>query len=424
MEMENAQQQVNSEGSLHQNPPSGNPIANQKGNLLLIIGVVVLVLVVGVDAYYLGVNKDKSSTNVNNQQVAPSINPTQTSLNPATNIYKNIDKITYLKDGDIFVFDLKTNQEKKLTNYGYNTSPVLSPDNYKIAYLSIPEAVVKSGKVQKFPGSGLFDQPISYEREYNVWIINTDGTNPIQVTKNTKKRKSIGWSADSNKISFEEDGQIIEYDLVSKKSLPLGEGTNPIYSPKGNGRAYVSDNEKTLQVSNNKGGQAYTHWQSINDLDWSDKDKIFFTSVSKTNGPTIEWKFSVWVYPMDGKPHQITQEKDGIHSPSVSPNESYIAVSQGSGYADAGNMDLSFVLLKMNNDLTIAKQLKLEKFKGPDFFEKEKQYMFPSDTPIWLNDKEVLVMLDELGVRVQPNPIGIYKLNVETLTAERLLELQ
>lgn len=76
----------------------------------------------------------------------------------------------------------------------------------------------------------------------------------------------------------------------------------------------------------------------------------------------------------------------------------------------------------MNDELIISKQLKLKEFKGPDFFEKEKQFMFPSSTPMWFNDKEILVALDEL-LDPQPNPRGIYKLNVETLTAERLIAL-
>lgn len=51
--MENTQQQVSQEGNLNQNPTSANPIANQKGNVLLIIGVVVLVLVIGAGGYFL-----------------------------------------------------------------------------------------------------------------------------------------------------------------------------------------------------------------------------------------------------------------------------------------------------------------------------------------------------------------------------------
>lgn len=402
-----------------------NPNKNQKGNLIIVLGVVVLLLVVGGVAYFLSSQRNKSQdanennvTQVNNRN---SSSPIDSEQNPVI----TVEKFIYINDGDVYIYDLNTKQGKRLTSHGYNSWAIISPDNAKIAFLSIPDAVVKSGKVQKFTGSGLFDQLTSYG-EYqdvrNVWIINVDGSNPVQLTKDMKQRRSIAWSADSSKISFEEDGQIIEYDLNNKKLTPLGEGTNPIYSPNGSGRAFVFDNEKTLQVFNNKEGQAFTHQQSVNDLSWSNKDNIFFTSVSKTNGPTFQWKFSVWVYPMDGKPRQITQEQDRIHSPSTSPNEGYLAASQGSGYADAGNIDLSFMLLKMNNDLLIAKQLKLEDFKGPSYFEKEKQFMFPVGTANWLNDMELLIQLDEL-LDPQPNPRGLYKLNVETLTAERLLEL-
>lgn len=67
--MENAQQQINRENSFSQSPSPINPVANQKGNFLPIIGVTVLVLVIGAGAYYLSVNKEKSSTNANNQQI-------------------------------------------------------------------------------------------------------------------------------------------------------------------------------------------------------------------------------------------------------------------------------------------------------------------------------------------------------------------
>lgn len=81
MEMDDDNQQVNQGGNLNQNP-SSNPIINQKGNFLLIIGVVIVILIIGAGAYYLGVNKDRSFTNGNSQQlqVSPTTQSSPTGL--------------------------------------------------------------------------------------------------------------------------------------------------------------------------------------------------------------------------------------------------------------------------------------------------------------------------------------------------------
>lgn len=62
--MENSQQKVNQEDNLNQDPPSSNPISNQKGNFLLIIGVIVLVLVIGVGAYYFGTKQTQQTPTI------------------------------------------------------------------------------------------------------------------------------------------------------------------------------------------------------------------------------------------------------------------------------------------------------------------------------------------------------------------------
>lgn len=93
MEAENAQQQVNQEGNVNQDTPSSNPISNQRGNFLFIIGIVALVLVVGAGAYYLGKKQmqpipqtPQQTTPVPTVQVSPtSVLPTPQSSSTTLN---------------------------------------------------------------------------------------------------------------------------------------------------------------------------------------------------------------------------------------------------------------------------------------------------------------------------------------------------
>lgn len=80
--MKNTNEQPNFTQLPTQNLTSGKEITNQKGNPLVIMGVVLAIIIVGAGTYYLGVNKDKSSTNVNNQQIqaSPTTQSTPTGL--------------------------------------------------------------------------------------------------------------------------------------------------------------------------------------------------------------------------------------------------------------------------------------------------------------------------------------------------------
>lgn len=412
-------------------------LVNQKGNFIIIIGLIFIIFIVGIGAYIFGKQQYKGSNTKNNdqsqsttEQTITTINPSQFPANSTINKIKEIEKVTYIKDGDIYTYNLKSNQINKLTSYGFNSWSILSPNNSKIAFLSIPATVTKTDKVSK--GNGSFYPPYSYGDYYdvrNVWIINSDGTNPIQVTNDLKKRESISWSSDSNKIVYEEEGTLIEYSLNNKNKVILtSSGTNPEYSPFSSYLAYLTDDARTIVLKLPSGEKRITRKDRVGNITWSQaEDKIFYTSLNQKNqqgSTSLGIKFSIWSYSIPGGTEkQITDDSANISNPIVSPNNDYIVAQRGSGYADAGNIDLSALTLKVNNGLSVTQQIKLDDFKGPNFFEKEKQYMFPTSEVVWLNNKEYLIFLSEL-LDPQPNPRGLYKLNVETLTAERLLELQ
>ena len=98
MEAENPQQQINQGGNFNQNPTSVNPVLNQRGNLLLVLGIVVLVFVVGAGAYYFGtkqtqiISQPQQSTPVTTTQPLPTSLPTNSPSSSTTanwKIYSN-----------------------------------------------------------------------------------------------------------------------------------------------------------------------------------------------------------------------------------------------------------------------------------------------------------------------------------------------
>ena len=77
--MENAQEQVNTNPDINQSSPSVNPILNQRGNFLLIIGIIVLLLVIGTGGYFLYQKQvNKPVTIPQTSQLTPSSTPSET----------------------------------------------------------------------------------------------------------------------------------------------------------------------------------------------------------------------------------------------------------------------------------------------------------------------------------------------------------
>lgn len=79
MGMVNTQGQVNTSTDSSQNPQSLNPISSQRGNVPIILGMVLLLLIIGGAAYYLGTQRNKeiplNQQSVNQTQVIPTIAP-------------------------------------------------------------------------------------------------------------------------------------------------------------------------------------------------------------------------------------------------------------------------------------------------------------------------------------------------------------
>lgn len=118
------------------------------------------------------------------------------------------DNTMKIVNGDIVT--VKNGKEVKITNWGYNFSPALSPDKSKIAYLSETKESLESQKVDK-----------GYDIKYstNIWVINTDGGNPVKVTdhKDLISRRNLHW-IDNNRLLYTDGKDTVRVYSLDTKS--------------------------------------------------------------------------------------------------------------------------------------------------------------------------------------------------------------
>lgn len=146
--------------------------------------------------------------------------------------------------GDIEVI---TGSDKKIvTNWSYNYNPLLSPNKTKIVYLSESKESVAKRNGDKGAAS----------TSNNIWIINIDGSNPIQITKHFDNifRRNLHW-LDNDRVVFT-DG-LISVKVYSTKNNTtqtiLGQD-QPIPNPSSSNSApfvYNSDYSYLVRLGDN-----------------------------------------------------------------------------------------------------------------------------------------------------------------------------
>ena len=93
----------------------------------------------------------------------------------------NVKKVLFFSDNDLHLINIDKEDSICLTNTAWNSFPSVSLKTNKIAFISN-----RSGN-------------------YDLWIMNSDGTNPVQITDDKYNELYPGFSSDGSKIVFQSD---------------------------------------------------------------------------------------------------------------------------------------------------------------------------------------------------------------------------
>jgi len=93
----------------------------------------------------------------------------------------NGKNVLFFSDNDLHLININEKSTMRLTNTAWNSFPSVSLKTNKIAFISN-----RSGN-------------------YNLWIMNSDGTNPVQITDDKYNELYPCFSSDGSKIAFQSD---------------------------------------------------------------------------------------------------------------------------------------------------------------------------------------------------------------------------
>jgi len=168
----------------------------------------------------------------------------------------------------------------------------------------------------------------------------------------------------------------------------------------------------------------------IEGLAWfPDSKHLVFTEVDRSSIQfgTVGIKYTLWVVDVQtGQKWAIANPEDVYFHPSVAPDGRTVAVLQGSGYGDACGVDLDIAFIRLGADLRAIDTVTADEFANLPPENDGSRYPFDQDgvplPGVWESATRFQVGLS-WACASEPDPAGIYRLDLNTLTATKIGEL-
>lgn len=216
---------------------------------------------------------------------------------------RNNLKLTYI-DHDIYVMAADGSNVRRLTDDGADEGgPRWSPSSGSIAY----------AKMDYFTEEGLIENPA-----WDIFVMNADGTEQVQLTKDPSNELEPSWSPDGGKIAFISDrnGQNFDIYLMNADGSNVRQLTDdsanefgPVWSPDGTQIVFNSDRNgnvqlfmmnidgsNLVQLTKDSSNSAYADWSPDGNRIVFESDRvtgnanIYIMNADGTNVIQLTWK--------------------------------------------------------------------------------------------------------------------------------------